>query len=191
MPKNRNERLAADYSEMMKIQDRPYLSWIAVKGEPPYAEEYLLNIKIRTYVFKMKSGVCEVGAIKNCTVAVTLWPSYPYTAPYVKMLSMPPVFHPDWYSKGVYSPSQPWDPKLSLKDFIMRMLDTLRYDTRLIDTVTPANYKAMEWYMKNHDSSSLFPSDTVVLIENTPEETSAAEKAAATFNETVDIWRVH
>lgn len=191
MPENRNERLANDYREMMKIQNRPYLSWIAVKGEPPYAEEYLLNINIRTYIFRMGSGVCEVGAIKSCTVAVTLWPSYPYTAPYIKMLSIPPVFHPDWYSKGVYCPSEPWDPAISLKDYIMRMIGALRFDPLPDDTAAPANYKAMDWYIKNRENSSLFPSDTIKLTENSQKETAAAETAAATFDETVDSWRVH
>ena len=49
MPQNRNERLAADFADMLTIQDRPYLSWIATKGELPYAQEYLLTIKLRTY----------------------------------------------------------------------------------------------------------------------------------------------
>ena len=47
MPQNRNERLAADFADMLTIQDRPYLSWIATKGELPYedfANDGLVNI---------------------------------------------------------------------------------------------------------------------------------------------------
>ena len=42
--------------------------------------------------------------------------------------------------------------------------------------------------MQNRDHTALFPSDKTQLSENTPEETAAAEKAALTFEETVDKW---
>lgn len=186
MPENRNERLANDYRDMFRIQNRPYLSWIAVKGEPPYAEEYLLTVKVRTYAFRMKGRRYTVGAIRRCTVKVTLWPSYPITAPDIKMLDIPPVFHPCWYSKGVYCPPEPWRPDLSLKDYIKRMIATLQYDPRLMPDEAPANFKALEWYLRHRGDGSLFPSDTAVLTENSPEETAAAEQAAVTFTEIVD-----
>ena len=45
MTNDRDKRLAADYHEMSAIQNRPYISWTAIKGEPPYAEEYLSSLK--------------------------------------------------------------------------------------------------------------------------------------------------
>lgn len=185
---NRDERLAQDFREMLKIQNRPYLDWITIGGDPPYAEEYLLRIRLRTYVFRSKQGKCTVGAINECTVKVTLRGSYPDTAPYVTMLDIPPVFHPCWYSKGTYSPTKPWDPSTSLKDFILTMLRTLKYDPALITGELPANYKALDWFMKNRDSSSLFPSDTVTLTENTAEETAALLSQFEAFSEIVDTW---
>lgn len=187
MSESRNDRLSSDYREMMKIQDRPYLSWIATKGELPYAEEYLLTVKLRTYALSVRSGVHTVGVIDRCVIRITLWDSYPHTAPYVKMLNLPPVFHPDWYSKGTYSPHTPWDPATSLKDFVAGMLKTLRYDPERIDTTAPANYKALDWFLKNRDNDKLFPSDTTVLSENTREEIDAIEKSGA-FDEIVDSW---
>lgn len=187
MSESRNDRLSSDYREMMKIQDRPYLSWIATKGELPYAEEYLLTVKLRTYALSVRSGVHTVGVIDRCVIRITLWDSYPHTAPYVKMLNLPPVFHPDWYSKGTYSPHTPWDPGMSLKDFVVGMLKTLRYDPERIDTTAPANYKALDWFLKNRDNEKLFPSDTTVLSENTREEIDAIEKSGA-FDEIVDSW---
>lgn len=190
MPEKRNERLASDYHEMLKIQNTPYLKWIAIKGEIPYVEEYLLTIRLRTYVLTAKSNMYTVGAIHQCTVKVTLWDSYPYVAPTIKMLNIPPVFHPSWYSKGTYCPSEPWRPDSSLKDHVKRMISTLTYDPSLIETAAPANYKALEWYMKNRDKASLFPSDMTVLTENSLEETDALEKAAASFDESLDSWPV-
>lgn len=188
MHNSRNDRLAQDYREMMKIQERPYLSWIATKGDLPCAEEYLLTVGIRTYVYCAKAGVHTVGAIRRCMIRVTLRDSYPNVAPYIKMLDLPPVFHPDWYSKGTYCSREPWSPDISLKDFILRMIASLQYDPALIRTDAPANYKALDWYLKNKDDPALFPSDTTPLTENSAEETAAIESAANAFGEIVDRW---
>lgn len=190
MPKNRKERLAADYREMLKIQNRPYLSWMVTKGELPYAEEYLLTVKLRTYVLSVQSGRYTVSAVDRCTVKVTLWDSYPQIAPNIKMLSIPPVFHPDWYSKGTYCSGEPWNPETSLKDYLLRMLSALTYEPSRMMSEAPANYKALEWVQKNRDNALWFPSDKTVLTENTGEELAALEKAAALSDEIVDSWPV-
>ena len=184
---NRNERLAADYRDMLKIQDRPYLSWVAVKGELPYVEEYLLTVKLRSYALGVSSGRYVVGVVDRCTVKVTLWDSYPNVAPNVRMLSLPPVFHPAWYSKGTYCPPVPWRKDASLKDYVMQMLRTIRYEPELMDAAAPANYKALDWYLKHRDSG-LFESDQTELSENTDEEAAALEKAAGAFSEIIDSW---
>lgn len=190
MKSSRDERLMSDYREMLKIQHRPFLSWIATKGNPPCAEEYLLTVRVRTYVLTAQSSRYVVGAVDRCAVLVSLWDSYPDTAPYIRMLSQPPVFHPDWYSKGTYCSSMPWRPDISLKDWIMRMIGTLRYDPALMDTVTPANYKALDWYLKNAGNAAWFPSDPAALTENSAEEIAAAEQAADPFGDAVDSWAI-
>ena len=184
------DRLARDFYEMLKIQDRPYLSWIAVKGEPPYTQEYLLTIRLRSYALSAARGRYTVGGIHGCTVKVTLWDSYPNIAPNIRMLSIPPVFHPNWYSKGTYCPPEPWSPESSLKDYVIRMLGTIKYDASLIESNAPANYKALEWYEKNRGNGAWFPSDDTELTENSEEETAAAERAALSPGEVIDSWGV-
>ena len=186
----RRDRLAQDFYEMLKIQDRPYLSWIAIKGEPPYVQEYLLTIRLKSYALSADHGKYTVGKIHGCTVKVTLWDSYPNIAPNIRMLSIPPVFHPNWYSKGTYCPPEPWSSGSSLKDYILRMLGTIKYDPALIETNAPANYKALEWYEKNRENSAWFPSDDTELTENSKEETAAAEKAALSPGEAIDSWGI-
>ena len=187
---DRNERLRADFYDMLSLQDRPYLSWTATKGDPPCAEEYLLDIGLRSYALSADHGRYTVGVIRGCTVKVTLWDSYPETPPYVKMLTIPPVFHPCWYSKGVYCPPRKWHADRSLKDYILEMLRTLRYDPELIESEAPANYKALEWYTRHKGDTTLFPSDRTELSENSPQEAAVYEKAALSFDEIVDSWGV-
>lgn len=190
MPENRNERLARDFRDMLTIQDRPYLSWIATKGDLPYAEEYLITVRLRSYALTLIDGKYTVSTIDSCTVKVTLWDSYPLIAPNIRMLSIPPVFHPCWYSKGTYCPSELWRPEMSLKDYIMRMVRTIAYDPALSDVPSPANFKALSWYKKHRDDEKLFPSDHTELTENTQEEVSALEKAAFNVGEIIDSWEV-
>ena len=162
MPNDRNELLAADYREMLQLQDRPYLSWIVTKGEPPYAEEYLLTVRIRTYALSATADRYIVSTIDKCTIRITLWDSYPKIAPNTKMLNMPPVFHPNWYSKGTYCPSTLWQESDSLKDYVKRMLGTLTYDP------------------------SLFPCDPVALTENSPDEITQKNQ----LGEIIDSWEI-
>ena len=186
MIENRNDRLASDYREMLMIQDRPYLSWIVTKGDIPHAEEYLMTVRLRTYALSSEPNRYIVGTVKSCTVKVTLWDSYPLVAPNIRMLSIPPVFHPNWYSKGTYCPSEPWRPDSSLKDFVKTMIATLTWEPSLIETTSPANYKALDWYHKNRDNSDWFPSDKTELTENSPEEAAASEPSFP--KEIIDSW---
>lgn len=187
---SRTDRLARDYREMLSIQDRPYLSWIAIKGDPPYAEEYLLTVRLRTYILSSESEMYKVGETDRCTVKVTLWDSYPHIAPNIRMLSIPSVFHPSWYSMGTYCPPEPWRPEHSLKDYVKCMLRTLIYDPAVIEASAPANYKALEWYMKNSGNTALFPSDNAELTENSVDRIAALEKAASSFGRVIDSWSV-
>lgn len=187
---NRNEKLKSDFLEMLKIQNTPYLSWIATKGELPYIEEYLLTIKVRSYVLSLRSGRYTVSSVDQCTVKVTLWDSYPHIAPNIRMLSLPSVFHPDWYSKGTYCASLPWTPHTSLKDYLLRMIRTLCWEPDVMESNAPANYKALDWYRKHRDNEDLFPSDPVILCENTAEETEAIKKKLFALGEIVDSWKV-
>ncbi len=188
MPNPREERLAADYRDMLKIQNRPYCTWIVTKGEPPYAEEYLLEIRLRSYILSATRDRYIVKAADRWMIKVELWDSYPNVAPNIRMLSIPPVFHPDWYSKGTYCSPEQWSPESSLKDYVKRMIGAVRYDPALINSEYPANYKALEWFMKNRDNDSLFPSDTAELTENTPEEIEAIEKAILRDDDIIDSW---
>ena len=185
MTGNGNDRLKADYRAMLEIQNRPYLTWIVTKGELPYAEEYLLTVRLCTYVLSAERGRYLVSTVPACTVLVTLRDSYPAVAPYIRMLTQPPVFHPDWYSKGTYCASAPWSPALSLKDFVLRMLATLRWEPDVMNTQTPANYKALEWYLRRRDNAALFPCDPTPLTLNTPDELAAVEQCG---REIIDSW---
>lgn len=188
MVENRSERLRRDFHEMLKIQDRPYLSWIATKGELPFAEEYLLHVRLRSYILSVRDGRYIVGTAEHSTVKVTLWDSYPNVAPNIRMLSLPPVFHPFWYSKGTYSSPEQWRPEISLKDYVVRMLCTLRFDPSFAETDAPANYKALDWFRKNRGNAALFPSDKTELTENSLSELVAAQEAAFSPGEIIDSW---
>lgn len=190
MMTDRQKRLEQDYREMLRIQDRPYLSWIVTKGELPYAEEYLLSVRLRSYALSVISDRYVVSEADRFTVKVTLWDSYPRVAPNIRMLSIPPVFVPAWYSKGTYCPPELWRVDISLKEYVKQMLRTLQYAPDVIDSKAPANYKALSWYRKHKEDASIFPSDITELSENTDERVAALERAALIPAREIDSWPI-
>ena len=147
----RRIRLAAAYKEMQSIEDNDFLTWEAIKGEVPYIEEYLLHISIRTY-----SGPNEV--MERCDVKITFPRAYPQQAPFVQMVSQPPFFHPHWWADGKYDPGC-WHVGERFDSFIIRMLDTMKYEHYQIDVDSYSNLSACKWYVDNKDNEDLFPSD--------------------------------
>lgn len=148
----RKIRLKSEYEEMKMIQNTPYLSWEAVKGEPPYIEEYLLDVHLRTYCAPEKT-------IEGFKVKITLPKDYPYSPPVLKQVSEPLIFNPEWFLSGVYSigchcPSNP------LVRVIEMMLYTTQYSEEYIDINSPCNMEALKWYLNNKDNKDLFPSDS-------------------------------
>lgn len=157
-PEVHRERIKNDYEAMRSIQNTPYVSWKVVRGEPPYVEEYELTIHVKTYSAPNK-------IMDTCRVRISLGPEYPGVVPHAKMVSTPLVFHPHWFVGGDYCPGH-YVGSETLVQFIKRMIMTLQNDPSLVDPTSPANSKALEWFLKNKNNRRLFPSDTTKLTEN-------------------------
>lgn len=153
----RRIRLKSDYEDMKKIKNQPYASWVVSKGAEPYVEEYLITINVRTYYAPGK-------AMNTCKVKITLPANYPYDAPDTIMVSDPLVYHPHWFISGRYCPGS-WGVSESLLRYTEKMIETLQNNPDLINPDSPANTDAMNWYLRNKNNKSLFPSDTTKLTE--------------------------
>ena len=58
-----------------------------------------------------------------------------------------------------------------------------------METNAPANYKALDWYLRNCGKEGWFPSDRIELSENSIEQT-AAIRDRDVFGEVIDSWPI-
>ena len=154
----RKKRLMHDYQEMLNIRG-DIISWTAVKGEPPYVEEYEITIFVRGII-------SEVPLYRDShRVKIVLPSNYPNAAPDTKMISQPMVFHPNWWQNGKWCYGS-WIISEGLGHHVIRMVRTLQYDFFITNEKSPANIQANEWYM-GKKNSGLFPCDKKQLPDPT------------------------
>lgn len=43
-------RIENDYKALCALENSPFLQWKPTKGEPPYLEEYLLTLNVKSFI---------------------------------------------------------------------------------------------------------------------------------------------
>jgi ubiquitin-protein ligase len=147
-------RLKSDYKEMCNIRGQ-IISWRAIVGTPPYVEEYLLTLNVRSIIGP------EPEYRDQHVVSVEVTDNYPATPPSVVMVSDPNVFHPNWWIDKHWCYGT-WDVSEGLGHFVIRMIRTLQFDPIITNENSPANEAAMNWYLENQ-RRNLFPCDQQTL----------------------------
>lgn len=148
----RRMRLENDYKQMQNLRGR-VIDWRPLVGEPPYVEEYLLTVNVRTII-----GPKPVFRDRH-ELRLVLPRDYPQHAPQTYMLTQPSAFHPNWYmtdSRWCYGT---WNISEPLAHYVLRCVRSLQYDPEITNENSPANVSAGQWYMR-HLYSGLFPCDT-------------------------------
>jgi ubiquitin-protein ligase len=157
-------RLSNDYKEMLRLRGS-IIVWKAVRGTPPIVEEYEVTINVRT-IFGIDLSR-RPSYRSSSVVRLSLPNEYPAVAPHIGMITIPPPFHPNWFTNGSWCYGT-WNPAESLGNFISRMIKTLQFDPLITNPDSPANREATTWYLENKNSG-FFPCDRQVL----PDPTSA------------------
>jgi len=154
----RNLRLKNDYSQMVNIRGN-IISWKAIRGTPPYVEEYELTVNVK--------GVIGEGPRyrESHNINVVIPSNYPNAAPDIHMTSAPFVYHPNWYSGGKWCFGT-WFMSEGLGEHIVRMVRTIQYDLDITNENSPANGDANQWFLSNKNRR-LFPCDNKVLPDPT------------------------
>jgi ubiquitin-protein ligase len=171
----RNRRLANDYNEMDSISGSGIIEIVSMRGTPPHVEEYEIEIYIRSII----SANPEYRTQHR--VRISLPESYPQAPPQIEMLSVPSVFHPNWYRSGKWCFGT-WEMSETLGKHVIRMLRTLQYDTEITNEHSPAYDVPTHWYVsKRH--SGLFPCDTQTLPDPTKPKSEQPKSNRFKFNE--------
>jgi len=155
----RRIRLRNDYASMENVRTS-WLSWKPLAGNPPYVEQYELDLRLKTI-----TGPGPQYRDRH-VIRVTLGPDYPVTAaPLVQMVTTPPPFHPNWFSSGRWCYGT-WLVYESLGAHVVRMIQTLQYNEDITNESSAANGEARSWYLANR-SRGWFPCDRTPLPDPT------------------------
>jgi len=141
-------RLEHDFLAMQALQSE-VIKWEADRRVPPeiYAVDYNLRGMTGPNTFS-----------ETHTVVIKLLPEYPDRPPLAKFTSRPLLFHPHVFGNGVvcvggYSPDE------GLAVFCLRLAKYIQFQPYLINTQSPANKEALNWFKENR---SQLP------VDNTP-----------------------
>ena len=98
------------------------------------------------------------GSFSEVTdVEIQLPDRYPFIEPKVVFTSK--VFHPNVYSSGQVCLGTKWLPE-GLDLLVERLIKILIYDATILNTTSPANSSALNWYRKTVSKNpSIFPTD--------------------------------
>ena len=154
----RNLRLKNDYEQMKNIQGN-IIQWEALRGNPPYVEEYRLTVNVRTIISSAPSYR------DSHILTLTIPSSYPESAPTVVMDSQPKPYHPNWFPNGRWCYGT-WILSEALGMYVVRMIRTLQFDPDITNPQSPADGDANRWYQRNQNRG-LFPCDRQVLPDPT------------------------
>lgn len=151
----RTVRLEHDYLAMQALQS-DIIKWEADRRIPPeiYAVDFTLRGMIGPDSFR-----------ETHTVVIKLLPEYPDRPPLAKFTSRPLLYHPHVFGNGVvcvggYSPDE------GLAVFCLRLAKYIQFQPYLINTKSPANKEALQWFEQNRDK---------LPVDNTPLPDVASE----------------
>lgn len=138
MRTSRTVRLEHDYRAMQALQNG-IIKWEPDRRVPP--EVYAVDFNLR--------GMIGPNAFRDThTVVIKLLPEYPDRPPYARFTSRPLLFHPHVFGNGVvcvggYSPDE------GLAVFCLRLARYIQFQPNLINTKSPANKEALQWFNEN------------------------------------------
>ncbi len=95
---------------------------------------------------------------RQTRLRIALPARYPFQAPVATVLT--PVWHPNVFPAGVICLGTRWLASEGLDLFVQRLARLLTFDSLLVNTASPANRAAAEWYERTRrQRPDAFPSD--------------------------------
>jgi len=104
------------------------------------------------------------STIQNSTqMVIEMQQRYPFVEPTVTIKSK--ILHPNVYSSGRICLGRKWMPTETLDLFVKRIISIIIFDESVINTSSPANTEALQWYNQaRRKSPNTFPSDSAAFI---------------------------
>lgn len=141
MYSSRSIRLQNDYLAMEQIRSETIQWEPGDVRQPP--EKYFVQYNLRG--MSSPDFYCDKHLVE-----IKLLAEYPMRPPVARFVSHPQLFHPHVFDTGLiciggYSPDE------SLAALCLRIARYIQYQPHLIDTRSPANLSALEWFKRNRE----------------------------------------
>jgi ubiquitin-protein ligase/ribosomal protein S27E len=96
--------------------------------------------------------------VQKTNASIEIGARYPFQEPKVRFTT--PVFHPNVYTSGQVCLGTKWMPTEGLNLLVERLIKILIFDASILNTKSPANRDALQWYRaKVSSNQSFFPTD--------------------------------
>lgn len=142
-------RIKNDYLRLSEMESGGLFTWEAIKGEPPYVEEYLFHIRVPGYVSPDERN-------DDWTIKIILSPDYPRVCAQTVMVGEKQIFHPHWWESNRRWSIGVWKPTTSLAELVSILLHSMAYDPMYTNPMSPCNNVAAKWYL-DPANQHLFP----------------------------------
>lgn len=147
-------RLEADHERLRALAAASGEQVVLLAG--PSAALPQVDLELRYAVARSERYPADVT--RQTRLRIALPARYPFQAPTATVLT--PIWHPNVFPAGVICLGTKWIASEGLDLFVQRLARLLTFDSLLVNTHSPANRVAADWYARAlRQRPDAFPSD--------------------------------
>jgi hypothetical protein len=147
-------RLEADHARLRALAAASGERVVLLAGPTPALPQAELELRYAV----ARSERYPLDVTRQTRLRIALPARYPFQSPTATVLT--PVWHPNVFPAGVICLGTRWLASEGLDLFVQRLARLLTFDSLLVNTASPANRAAAEWYERTrHQRPEAFPSD--------------------------------
>lgn len=147
-------RLEADHERLRTLAASSAEMIVLLAG--PTAALPQADLELRYAVARSERYPADVT--RQTRLRIALPARYPFQAPTATVLS--PIWHPNVFPAGTICLGTRWLASEGLDLFVQRIARLLTFDSLLVNTASPANRTAADWYARTRSiRPEAFPSD--------------------------------
>ncbi len=153
-------RLEADHARLRALAAASGERIVLLTGPSPTLPQF--DLELRYAVARSERYPADVT--RQTRLRIALPARYPFQAPTATVLT--PIWHPNVFPAGVICLGTRWIASEGLDLFVQRLARLLTFDSLLVNTHSPANRVAADWYARTlRQRPDAFPSDRPVFGE--------------------------
>ena len=154
-------RLEADHERLRALAAASGEQIVLLAG--PTAALPQVDLELRYAVARSDRYPADVT--RQTRLRIALPARYPFQSPTATVLT--PIWHPNVFPAGVICLGTRWIASEGLDLFVQRLARLLTFDSLLVNTQSPANRVAADWYSRTlRQRPDAFPSDHPVFGES-------------------------